>query len=543
MMYSAQDFTRNLYGDLLGGVTAAVVALPLALAFGIASGAGAVCGLYGAIIIGLFAAIFGGTPSQISGPTGPMTVVMTAMIASAVAKYPEHGLALAFTTVFLGGCLQILFGLLRLGKYIVMVPYPVVSGFMSGIGIIIIVLQLAPILGFAAEGNVVQALVVLPRQLQSLDPKSLLIGATAFCLMLFWRGKVNRLFPSPLLGLIIATLLAQWIDPSAGIARIGEIPSALPTLNWPTFRADMLQEMLLNALMLAALGSIDSLLTALVADNVTGKQHHSDRELIGQGIGNALCGLLGGLPGAGATMRTIVNIRAGGSGPLSGATHALVLLMIVSGTGFLFTSIPLAALAGLLIKVGVDIIDWPLIKRLQILPRFTVFLMTIVLLLTIFVDLVTGVFVGVFIKNIVTLSKLSDLQLGSIVLSDGTEGTERLPGSEQEFLNQHRGEAVLLRITGPVSYAAGRGLKLQFEPFKLHKLVVIDIKDASLVGTSTVLVLEDIIQKVLAHQGRVTLIGALQPQHRDLKQLGLIQMVGSGNCVNDITQVALNIQT
>lgn len=534
-MYSTRDFTENVRGNLFGGITAAIVALPLALAFGIASGAGPVAGLYGAALVGLFAAVFGGTPTQISGPTGPMTVVMTAMTAHYTAAYPEQGLALAFSTVFLGGCLQILFGLFRVGKYIIMVPYPVISGFMTGIGAIIILLQIGPLLGFDSPATVYGAVATLPTQLANFNNEALLTGVATLAIVFLWRGRVAQFVPSPLLALVGGTALSLFLIGGDSLARIGEIPSAMPTLNIPTFRIDELQLMVTNALMLAVLGSIDSLLTSLVADSVTGTQHRSDRELIGQGIGNAVSGLFGGLPGAGATMRTMVNIRAGGSGPLSGVTHAGLLFAVVLGLGFLFQDIPLAALAGILMKVGIDIVDWPFLRRLHRIPKFPALLMLTVLLLTVFVDLITAVFVGVFIKNLVTIDKLSDLQLGMVVFSDGQDDADRLPAKERETLAAHGGEALLVRITGPISYAVGRGLTQRFrQNLGDAKLLLIDIADASIVGISSTLVLEELISKALSSGITVKLIGADVEQHEELQQIGLVDLVGEANCVTSV---------
>ncbi|MCB1894993.1 MAG: SulP family inorganic anion transporter [Zoogloeaceae bacterium] len=530
-MYSLQSFRQDLRGNLFGGVTAAVVALPLALAFGIASGAGPVAGLYGAIVVGFFAAVFGGTPAQISGPTGPMTVVMTAMTAGYAAEFPDQGLALAFTTVMLGGCFQILFGLARLGKYIIMVPYPVISGFMSGIGAIIILLQLGPLLGFAAGGSVVDAVRALPGQIAGPQLPTLTIGLLTLVIVVAWRGRAGRVIPSPLLGLIVATIAVEVFFPAADVARIGEIPTALPTLQPITFEAGLLQEMVVNALMLAVLGAIDSLLTSLVADNVTGTHHDSDRELIGQGIGNGLAGLLGGLPGAGATMRTVVNVRAGGSGPLSGAVHALLLLAIATGLGGFFESIPLAALAGILVKVGIDIVDWPFLRRMHRLPLFPVALMILVFALTVFVDLITAVFVGVFIKNLVTIEKLSHLQLGGVVLSDGLRDVEGLVESDRRRLAAGDGEIVLLRITGPVSYGVGRGLKQRVRQYDACRTLVVDISAATIIGVSTLIVLEELVRSALARGAAVKVIAATGAEARALEQVRLRELVGDGNCV------------
>ncbi|WP_424102928.1 SulP family inorganic anion transporter, partial [Moorena producens] len=300
---------HNLRGDLFGGITAAIVALPLALAFGVSSGAGAITGLYGAIFVGLLAALFGGTPSQISGPTGPMTVVMTTVFTALIAKNPDTGLAIAFTVVMLGGLFQILFGILRLGKYITLMPYTVISGFMSGIGVIIILIEIAPLLGYESSGTVVSSLRDLPNVLANPNPAATGLGILTLVIVFGAPAKLNRVLPSPLLALIVGTLISTYLLPDAGLMLIGDIPTGLPKLHWPAFQLDQIKDMLVYGLMLATLGSIDSLLTSLVADNITRTQHDSDRELIGQGIGNLISGLFGGLPGAGATMRTVINVR------------------------------------------------------------------------------------------------------------------------------------------------------------------------------------------------------------------------------------------
>ncbi len=529
-MYRIADFTRNVRGDLLGGITAAVVALPLALAFGISSGAGPVAGIYGAIIVGLFAAVFGGTPTQISGPTGPMTVVMTAMIAQFAAEYPEQGLTLAFTTVFLAGLIQAAMGMLRLGRYIIMVPYPVISGFMSGIGVIIILLEIGPLLGFDAPNTVLAAVRQLPDQLRAPHLEAAALGALTLVIVFLWRGRPNRIIPSPLLALIVGTLATVLLEPGSTVARIGEIPTALPALVVPSIDPAVLQDMLINAVMLAVLGSIDSLLTSLVADNLTATQHDSDRELVGQGLGNAVAGLFGALPGAGATMRTVVNIRAGSQGPLSGVVHALLLFAIAAGLGFAFEDIPLAVLAGILIKVGYDILDKPFLARLHRLPLFPVALMTLVFLLTVFVDLITAVFVGVFVKNLVTIDKLSHLQLGSVVLSDGRSDTDGLRENERAFLERHAGEALLLRITGPVSYGVGRGLARRLQQFTRFRTLLVDFTEAAIVGISTAMLVENLIDKALADGAEVKLVGVHGHALNELKQMGVIERVGQANC-------------
>ncbi|MEO5343844.1 MAG: SulP family inorganic anion transporter, partial [Gammaproteobacteria bacterium SHHR-1] len=268
----------NLRGDLFGGVTAAVIALPMALAFGVASGAGPAAGLYGAVLIGLFAALFGSTPTLISEPTGPMTVVMTAVIASLIAANPEQGMAMAFTVVMMAGLLQMLFGVLRLGHYVTMMPYTVVSGFMTGIGVILIILQLGPFLGQATPtGGVLGTLESLPRLLAQVQPAETGLALLTFALLLFFPQRLRRYMPPQLLALILGTLIAVFFLTDLDIRRIGPIPTGLPELQLPVFSAAQWQTMLIDAAVLAVLGSIDALLTSVIAENLTRKESNANK--------------------------------------------------------------------------------------------------------------------------------------------------------------------------------------------------------------------------------------------------------------------------
>ena len=284
-------------GDLTGGLTAAVVALPLALAFGVASGAGPMAGLTGAIVLGLLAALFGGTPTQVSGPTGPMTVIMTAVITLLVGRYGQaSGLAMAFTVALLAGGFQVLSGLMKLGQYITMMPYTVISGFMSGIGTIIVVLQLPPLLGVSLAGPIPTILARLPWAVTHLNPTALAVGLASFGLVMLYPKRWNFLLPAPLVALVLVSGASVLWLPSGALPRLGAMPTGLPALQWPQVGWGDLRTLGGFALTLAVLGSIDSLLTSLVADNITRSQHDSDQELIGQGIGNMASALLGACP-------------------------------------------------------------------------------------------------------------------------------------------------------------------------------------------------------------------------------------------------------
>lgn len=511
---------KHVRGDLFGGLTAAIVALPLALAFGVSSGAGAIAGIYGAICVGLFAALFGGTPAQVSGPTGPMTVVMAGIFTHYAALNPESGPAIAFTVVMLGGLFQVLFGVFRLGQFITLMPFPVISGFMTGIGTIIILLQLSPLLGADAVPNVITALSLLPSQLIALNKEAFLLGCLTLGMLFFCPKAIARWVPPPLLALCLGTALSvYWLG---SVPVIGEIPTGLPVLQWPTFDALLLKDMLISALMLATLGSIDSLLTSLVADTLTRTQHRSDKELIGQGLGNMVAGLCGGLPGAGATMRTVVNIRAGGRTPLSGSVHALVLLLVVLGAGSLAEHIPLAVLAGLLLKVGIDIIDWRFLARAHHSTPFVFFLMVTVWFLTVFVDLITAVAVGVFLANIYTVRRLSDTQVASLrLMRDNPTEHQHLTEEESRLLTAAQGQVLLYQLNGPLSYAAAKGLTTKLMACSAYEVLILDFTNVPHIDVTTALAIEEIISDAEFGGQQVYLAGANPAVEHLMSRLGI----------------------
>ena len=444
--------TKGLAGDIFGGLTAAVVALPLALAFGVASGVGPIAGLYGAIAVGFFAAVFGGTNSQVSGPTGPMTVVMGAIVTQFADNLPD-----AFAIVMLGGLLQIVFGLLRVGRYVSYTPYSVVSGFMSGIGVIIIVIQVRPFVGLeAVTGGPVANIHSWFEMLLGVNFQAMIVAGASLAIMIFWPQRLRTYLPSALAALIAGTLLSMFVLTHA--PEIGKVPTGLPHLYIPALTFEKLPDIIQPALILALLGSIDSLLTSLVADSITRTRHNSNRELIGQGIGNMVSGLIGGLPGAGATMRTVVNVRAGGHSSVSGAIHALVLLALVLGMGPIAEVIPHAALAGILMKVGWDIIDWGYLKHFRHAPRDKLAVMFATLGLTVFVDLITAVAVGLILAGFVTARWMEAEELKGLTEVALPDGNSSLDAAEIAELEKANGDVGLLSLRGRFSYASARQL-------------------------------------------------------------------------------------
>ena len=516
---------RHWRGDLTGGVTAAVVALPLALAFGNAAlgPGGAIYGLYGAIITGFLAALFGGTPAQVTGPTGPMSVTVAGVVSSLAAAgisrelSQQDMLSLVMAAVVLGGLLQILIGVLRLGRYITLVPYSVISGFMSGIGVIIIGLQIGPLLGINSQGGVLQSLQMVSTNFTP-NPGALIVGIATLVVVFTTPKRVTKVIPSPLLGLLLITPLALWIFPE-NLPRIGSIPAGGLSFNSPNWRTDL--PLLLRAgMVLAVLGSIDSLLTSLVADNISQSRHQSNRELVGQGIANSVSGLFSGLPGAGATMRTVINIRSGGKTPLSGMTHSVVLLILLLGAGPLAEGIPTALLAGILIKVGLDIIDWGFLLRAHRLSFKTALVMWGVLLMTVFWDLIGAVLVGMFVANLLTIESLTNHQLGNMNTATG-----HLTEKEQNLLKCCGEDLLLFRMKGPLSFGAAKGISERMMLIKQYRILLLDITEVPHLGITASLAIERMSNEAKRHRRTVIVTGASGKVKQRLAQLGVIHLI------------------
>ncbi|MGF1590037.1 MAG: SulP family inorganic anion transporter [Pleurocapsa sp.] len=525
---------RNVKGDIFGGVTAAVIALPMALTFGVASGAGASAGLWGAILVGFFAALFGGTPTLISEPTGPMTVVMTAVIASLTAANPEQGLAMAFTVVMLAGIFQIIFGFLKLGRYVTLMPYTVISGFMSGIGVILIILQTAPFLGQASpKGGVVGIIQNLPQLIAGINPIETLLAALTVAILFFYPAKLKKIVPPQLVALIVGTLVAIFFFANADIRTIGEISVGLPKLQLPTFTAAQSRTMLVNGLVLGMLGCIDALLTSLVADSITRTEHDSNKELIGQGIGNVMAGLFGGIAGAGATMGTVVNIQAGGRTALSGLTRALILLVVVLGLSQYLTGIPSAVLAGIAFKVGVDIVDWGFLKRAHKISPKAAIIMYGVIALTVFVDLMIAVGVGVFVANILTIERLSNHRAEKVKAITYDDEEIELNPEEKELLERANGRVLLFYLSGPMIFGVAKAISREHNLMNDYQALVLDLSEVPILGVTSSLALENAIAEAIEKGRQVFIVGLQGQAEKRLRKMGVMATIPTQNIVSD----------
>ena len=510
-----ERFLTNFRGDLFGGVTAGIVALPLALGFGVASGLenGAAAGLYGAIVVGLFASLFGGTPTQVSGPTGPMTVVVAGMVGSLTGD-PRY----IFAAVILAGLFQIVLGVLRIGKYINYIPYPVVSGFMSGIGIIIIILQAAQMVGHKPAAGTVEAIQRLPEDFTNVNVSALILGLGSIAII-YITPRFTKLVPGALVALFVMTAVS--VAAGFDVPRIGAIPRGLPTPSLPPFDLEMVKLIIVPAMLLGAIASIDSLLTSLVADSLTKTRHDSEQELFGQGIGNVVAGLIGGLPGAGATMRTVINIRSGGTSHLSGVIHSMLLLSTLLVIGPVAEAIPMAVLAGILITVGLGILDLKGLRHLPKAPRGDAAVMLTVFGLTVFVDLMWAVGIGMVMAAMVLLKRLSDMDPAThSPLVDIAAHRPWIPDLEapEEILEG----VYVVEVHGSLFFGNAGPLQRKLAGVHHANAIVLHMGDVRYMDQSGVYALSDLVQDLKSQDTEVYVAELHEEPNDILRSLGFV---------------------
>ncbi|WP_055436115.1 SulP family inorganic anion transporter [Lacinutrix algicola] len=591
-----KNFFSNFKGDAFGGITAGIVALPLALAFGVSSGLGPEAGLYGAIFISFFAALFGGTATQISGPTAPMTAVSMVIIAGIVAANDgsvEKALPAILTVFLLAGLIQVGLGFLGLGKYIRYIPYPVVSGFMTAIGVIILLTQILPSIGYypkedvefveqfklqaeevilenilkeeAGEGilvlenfketitradqitseqilnesqtlaakeasGTVGALKVLPRALKNINWLELIL-ALGTIFIIYGFKRITTAIPSTLVALIVMSGIAYGFN--LGYRPISEIPGGIPIPKlemFTSFTLGSITPYIFTALTLSLLGAIDSLLTSVVADNMTKTKHKPNKELIGQGIGNSIAAIFGGIPGAGATIRTVVNINAGGKTKLSGMIAGIMLLVVMLALGPVASKIPAAVLAGILITVGIGVMDYKGLKAIPSLPRdikfgplklsSEVLIMIIVLLLSTFWDLIYAVGIGLIIASLMFMKKIGDL---TAERSDVKSLKEEAWEDETGFPQQLKEEVFIKHLKGPLFFGSTsdfQALTLQIP--NTAKTVILRLGRMQYMDQSGLYAMEDMLLDLKKKDIEVLFVGLLKQPRYMMERIGII---------------------
>jgi SulP family sulfate permease len=507
---------NRLRGDVTGGLTAAVVALPLALAFAVASGVEPKAGLYTAIVAGIVAAIFGGSPVQITGPTGAMAVILVGIVA-------KYGIEKVWIAGVMAGIIQVALGIAKLGRLVKFIPYPVTAGFTNGIAVIIFCGQMNNFLGLQLprSEHFLSGLWQTLTHIQALNWAAIMLAMVVIATKLFWP-RINTTIPGSLVGLVLATAIAAYFH--LDVPTIGNIPQSLPKLqaipHWYDF--SLMRELINPALALAALGSIESLLSAVVADGMTvSEKHNSDRELIGQGLANIVVPFFGGIPATGAIARTAVNVRSGGKTRLSGVIHGITLAVIVLTLAPLAAHIPLAALAGILMVVSVRMIEWEAIGLLARATYSDFAVMILTWSLTILLDLVVAVEVGLIAAGVLFIKRMSDLSLAKI-----PEAEVFPPGAPLELGK----EIAVYRVDGPLFFGAAERFVTFLREEPQVKYLILRMRFVPNMDTTGLVALEDIYHDLKRRNCRLILTG-LQPQVKQLlERSGFLKTIGSSNC-------------
>ena len=522
---------RTLRGDILGGVTAAVVGLPVALAFGLAAGLGPAAGIYGAIAVGFFAAVFGGTRSLISGPTGSMTVAMAAIVAAHAENIGE-----AFTIVILAGLIQIMFGLLRIGRFVTYTPYSVISGFMTGVGVIIIVGQSLPFLGApAVPGGTIATLLNFVDILDHFQISALGIAAVTLAVGLFWPDRFDKYLPSTLVALVIGTLLGVFWLTDAPV--IGAVPTDLPAFQLPALSAGGIARAIEPAMVIALVGSVDTLLTGLVADSMTRTRHDPNRELLAQGLGNVLTGFIRGLPGSGATPSTVANVRAGGWTFVSGVIAVGILAVMVLALGDYVALIPNAVLAGILVKVALDTIDWRFVARMHRVQREHLAVMLLTFGLTVFLDLIAAVAVGMIAAAVTSARQFERLELDSVISVPILDQIFFGNDDEQQEVDDFSARVGMVALRGAFTVASsGKLIDTIGEDIRDHEVVILNFSDTVHIDDSAALVVEQLIDTAILQDTHCIVMGLSGMPARNLSALDILKRVPQDQIVGTMDE-------
>ena len=524
---------EDLRSDVLGGSTAGIVGLPLALAFGEGSGLGAVAGLYAAVAMGLCAALFGGTRTLVSGPTAPMTVAVSVIVATQVTSITE-----VFAIAVMAGILQILLGALRLGRFIAYTPYSVISGFMSGVGIIIILSQTLPFGGSpVAEGGSLGAIRAWPDLLADLNSRAVTIGAVTLAVSIFWPIRLRRYLPGPLAALVAGTLLSVALG--GDVSTVGDVPQGFPEIALPAFSVELLGRAVQPAITLALLGSINTLLTSLMADSMTRTQHDSDRELIGQGIGNVATGFVAGMPSAGITVLTGANIRAGARTRISAVLCAGILLAVLLGLGRFLEVIPHAALAAILMRISWDIIDWRFLTRIRRIQREHLVVMGTTLALTVFVDLLTAVAVGLVAAGMVGSRRVELFQMDRAVSVPLLDRTFLYADTEPPDLDvegdTYAARTGMVGLKGYFTVASSRRLiRALSKDIGEHEVVILDFSETQYIDDSAALVVEQMIDVARAEDTDCIVMGLQGSAATTLRSLNVLRHIPADHIVEGL---------
>ena len=511
---------QSMFGDVLGGITAAVVGLPVALAFGVSSGLGAAAGIYGAVAVGFFAAVFGGTRSLISGPTGSMTVAMAVIVTSYA-----NNIGQAFTIVIMAGLIQMLFGFLRIGRFVSYTPYSVIAGFMTGVGIIILSVQILPFMGAPPiTGGPPEAIRNFSTIIDHFDVTAVAIAGATLGAALLWPSRFEKYLPSTLVALFVGIIVTVFWFSNA--PTIGAVPTDLPTVMLPALSFDALVRAIEPAMILALVGSADTLLTALVGDSMTRARHDPNKELFAQGLGAVVTGFIQGLPGSGATPSTIANIRAGGTTFVSGVIAVVILVVMILALEDYVAKIPNALLAGVLMKVALDTMEWRFVTRLLRIQREHMVVMLLTLGLTVFLDLLTAIAAGMIAAAVTSARQFERLELDSVVSVPILDQSFFGGRAREDDLEGFEARVGLVALRGSFTVASSRKLLDTIgEDIREHEVVILDFSNTVYMDESAAMVIERLIETATSYETGCIVMGLAGMPARNLEALNVLKQI------------------
>lgn len=501
-------------GDILGGLNAAIITLPQALAFGVATGFGASAGIWGAIILSLVAGILGTKIPMISGITGPVAIVI-ASIMHALNK----DISSVIFIIFFAGIIQILLSLTKLPEIVKYVPYPVISGFMNGVGVIIIIMQLNPLLGLAPCSNTIESLETVYKSISSLNVQAFAIGVLTLLIVFLFPKKWNKYVPSQILALIICTFVS--IKMGLNVSKISEISLSLPAIQIPHTNLHDFITYFQYAITLAVILSSESLLTGLVCTSITKVQLPPKRLLSAQGIGNICCALTGTLPGSAATMRTVAALKTGASTKIAAVVTSFVLVLLIYKFSGFVAEIPLAVLAGILIKIGYDIIDTKFLKVINLAPKDDLYVLVLVFLLTVFYNLIVAVGAGITLAALLYAKRMAD----KAKLVDKVVYDKDIIKLEKVLEKDYRHKIRVVHINGSFFFGSATQLISQFDEFLGTRYLILVYDSEDLLDISAIFALEDIILRLKSQHIKILMVINNENVLEQLKQYKITEQI------------------
>ncbi len=536
LVTTLKTYTRAQFAaDAVAGVIVGVVALPLAIAFAIASGVTPDRGLYTAVIAGFLISALGGSRVQIGGPTGAFVVIVYGI----VQKYGVDGLLAA---TLMAGFILLALGLAKLGGAIKFIPFPVVTGFTAAIGALIAIQQLRDALGLSMSdppAELVERISAYIEHAATVNPYAVCLTALTLLILLLWPRLSHRV-PSPLVALIVVTAAAQLLDlPVETIgSRFGAIPATLPVPVLPSISFAELRELVGPALAIAALGAIESLLSAVVADGMIGGRHRSNMELVAQGVANIVSPLFGGMPATGAIARTATNIKSGGRTPVAGIVHALTLLLITLFFGRWAELIPLAVLAAIVLLVAYRLSEWRVFVHELRAPRSDAIVMVTTFLLTLLVDLTVGIGVGMVLAAFLFMKRMAEVTNITLVQREFEETGEPLGDDRGAIYRRKIPPGVeVYEINGPFFFGAAEKFKQTLgEVSRRPKVLVIRMRNVPAIDSTAMHALKDLVRRTRSEGTQVLLSDVRSQPLLALGRSGLLDEIGEANLFGDVDE-------